>query len=190
MLVGIAYGVAASSIPAPHDVRTFWLGNLCVPWVAIPFGVGGVQRSLRHAAIAGALATVCCVLAFYRSGLTTDAFRLGLAVGTPAWRVALVSVGHLLATARVWLVAGVLCGVGAGAAGWWWRRSGDRRWLLLLAGVMLVEPICWRLYEGFLPSPAVVWWVEAAVAMTMTVLVLHRVGRPGARDGRHSPPPA
>jgi hypothetical protein len=77
--------------------------------------------------------------------------RLGLSLGTPAWRVAMVSAVRLVVVARVWLAAGLLTGAAAGAAGWRWRDSGDRRWLLLPVGVTLAEPFCWWLYEDFVP---------------------------------------
>lgn len=186
VLVGIAYGVAASSIPAPHDVRTFWLGNLCAPWVVIPFVMGRFQMSLRQAMLAGTTAVVSCVLAFYRGSLTVDPFVLGLARGTPTWQVAVISAARLVVFSRVWLLAGLLVGVAGGAAGWRWRESGDRRWLLLIPGVMLAEPFCWWLYEGFLPTPAVVWWVEAGAAMVLAALLLgapRQSARPRSQAG-------
>ncbi len=58
---GGVYGFATSSIPSPHAVTVFWMGNLCAPWLVLSFFAGRSQAAWRWAAVAGALADVACV---------------------------------------------------------------------------------------------------------------------------------
>ncbi len=39
-LAGLLLGLFMSSLPAPSDVRTFWVGNFSSPWAVLAFVAG------------------------------------------------------------------------------------------------------------------------------------------------------
>src|SRR4051812_39257920 len=78
--VGLLLGLVMSSIPAPSDVGTFWVGNVSSPWAVLAFGAGWAQRARVWAAAAGVAAEVACVAGFYGQflvGALADSRRLG-----------------------------------------------------------------------------------------------------------------
>ena len=65
-----------------------------------------------------------------------------------------------------WLPAAIGAGVVYGLLGRWWGRSRS-----IVAGVAIalpffVEQVWWRVYDGFLKRPLIVWIVEVAVGIT------------------------
>ena len=80
-LAGVLLGLVMSSLPAPSDSGTFWVGNFSAPWAVLAFGAGWAQRTRVRAATGGVTAEVACVVGFYGQFLVggfVDPGRLGL----------------------------------------------------------------------------------------------------------------
>ena len=71
-LAGALLGLFMSSLPAPSDIGTFWVGNFSAPWAVLAFGAGWAQRSRLWAAIGGVAAEVASVAGFYAQQLVVD----------------------------------------------------------------------------------------------------------------------
>ena len=138
-----AYGLAASYIPSPTDVETFWIGNTVAPWLMLAFWAGFTQRSLVRGAVAGALADVCAVVGFYGRSFVDGAAPLFM---------------------FKWMLVAVCVGMVIGALGSHCRKTGTAWPLVALAAAVAGEPAWRTVVEGFvLPTPAV-WVVHLAVA--------------------------
>jgi hypothetical protein len=77
---------------------------------------------------------------------------------------------------HVWVVPAIGGGAVYGLLGRWWGQS---RSLVADAAIALpffLEPVAWRIYDGFLKGPLVVWLIEIAVgaALLGSVLVARR----------------
>jgi hypothetical protein len=171
-LVGALLGVVMSSFPYPSDIGTFWVGNFSAPWAVLAFGAGWAERSRLSAVLAGVAAEVACVAGFYAQSLVVefeDPRRLlggdpypGLLSFTDAavTRWLSYSIGP-------WLVLAIGAGIAYGFLGRWWGESRS-----IVAGVAIalpffVEPLAWRVYDGFLQGPLVVWVVEIGAGIAL-----------------------
>jgi hypothetical protein len=169
-LAGLLLGRLMSSLPAPSDVGTFWVGNFSAPWAVLAFGVGWAQRSRPWAASAGVAAEVACVAGFYGPflvGDVVDPSRLGFFDSTDALAVVGTAVWQWLWFIAPWVVVAIGSGVVYGLLGRWWGGSRS-----LVAGVaialpFIVEPAAWRVYAGFGQGPLVLWLVEVAVGIAI-----------------------
>lgn len=184
VLAGGLYGFATSSIPSPHGVSAFWIGNLCAPWLVLAFLAGRTQRSWRWAVAAGALIDIACVVGFYLNALTLDPLELGLPASTSMLTIATTSFGRWLNYIAYWLLAAVLGGAIYGALGFWWRRSRLLVAGLALAAPFLVEPVLWPLRNGYYQGPWPLWAVEVVVGL----LIVGGIMRERRRGSRISAP--
>jgi hypothetical protein len=189
-LAGALLGWFMSSLPTTSDPGTFWVGNLVAPWAVLAFGAGWAQRSRPWAALGGVAAEVAIVAGFYASVLAGPVVDPWAHFGPPPYPGLLTLIetglsGWLWCIAH-WAVPAIGAGVVYGLLGRWWGRSRS-----IVAGVAIalpffVEPIWWRVYDGFLKGPLVVWFVEIAVGFMLLGWVL--VARRPLRRG--SAPPA
>jgi hypothetical protein len=173
-LAGALLGLVMSSLPAPSDIGTFWVGNFSAPWAVLAFGAGWAQRSRLWAAIGGVAAEVAIVVGFYGQflvGPIVDPRRLGLPPPTGLTLIE-TAVANWLSFAGPWLVLAIGAGVVYGVLGRWWGQSRS-----IVAGVAIalpffVEPFAWRVYDGFLKGPLAVWAIEMAAGIALVGWVL------------------
>lgn len=105
-LVGLA---ARASDYGPRAAA--WVGALGAPWLLAAFANGALARRRRHAMIAGAVAIVVGVVAYYLS----------------MWRLEQRTVeGYATAMIVGWSLAGVVIGAPFGLAGWHARFGSER----------------------------------------------------------------
>ena len=84
--------------------------------------------------------------------------------------------------------AGVGAGIVYGYLGAWWGRSRSVIPAALLALPFFVEPLAWRVYNGYLKGPAITWLCEALVGaglLAVMILVSRRLPLRGAEQ--HAP---
>jgi hypothetical protein len=176
-LAGALLGLFMSSLPAPSDVGTFWVGNFSAPWAILAFGAGWAQRSRLWAAIGGVAAEVAIVVGFYGQFLVGDFADPRKLLGPAPYPGLLPFIETALSQwlwgpIAPWLVPAIGAGVLYGLLGRWWGQTRP-----IVAGVAIalpffVEPVAWRVYDGFGKGPLVVWLVEIAVGITVLGWVL------------------
>jgi hypothetical protein len=175
-LAGALFGVFMESLPGTSDTGTFWVGNFAAPWAVFAFGAGWAQRSRLWAAIGGMATEVAIVAGFYAYVLVgpfvNPSMRLYPAPDPGLPFIETVLSQWLWGPIAAWLVPAIVAGVVYGLLGRWWGRSRS-----IVAGVAIalpffVEPVWWRVYDGFLKGPLVVWFVEIAVGIALLGWVL------------------
>jgi hypothetical protein len=183
-LAGLLLGVLMSSLPAPSDVGTFWVGNFSSPWAVLAFLAGWGQKSRIRAAVAGVAAEVACVVGFYGQflvGAVVDPRRLGFVDSTDALTLIRTAVSQWLWFIAPWVVVAIGAGVVYGLLGRWWGKSRSIVAGVALALPFIVEPAAWRVYVGFGQGPLVLWLVEVAVGIAILGWVIG--GRWPSKDG-------
>jgi hypothetical protein len=186
-LAGSLLGLFMASLPAPSDTGTFWVGNFSAPWAALAFAAGWAQRSPLRAAISAVAAEVAIVVGFYGRGLIADLADPRRLLGPAPYPGPLAFAGTVVATwltfAGPWLLLAIGAGVVYGLLGRWWGESRSMVAGGAIALPLLVEPVAWRIYDGFLKGPFVVWFVEIGVGITLLGWVLiERRWLPGVRS--------
>jgi hypothetical protein len=171
-LAGALLGLFMSSLPAPSDIGTFWVGNFSAPWAVLAFGAGWAQRSRLWAAIGGVAAEVACVAGFYAQGLTVDPTRFDLPRSTGLLTLIETGLSHWLWFIAPWVAVAIGAGVLYGLLGRWWGQSRSIVAGVAIALPFIVEPVAWRVYDGFAKGPLVVWLVEIVVGITLLGWVL------------------
>jgi hypothetical protein len=162
-LVGLLLGWLMSSLPAPSDVGTFWVGNFSAPWAVLAFGAGWVQRSRLGAAVVGVASEVTCVAGFYGKLLFVDPDHLGLPHSTAPLTLIGTGVSQWLWFIAPWVAVAIGAGVVYGLLGRWWGESRSIVAGVAIAVPFIVEPVAWWVYVGFGQGPLALWLVEAAV---------------------------
>jgi hypothetical protein len=151
-LAGMSLGLLMSSLPAPADVGTFWVGNFSSPWAVLAFLAGWSQRSRIWALAAGVAAEVACVAGFYGQflvGEIVDPRRLGFVTSTAPLTVLGTAVSQWLWFITPWVAVAVGAGVAYGLLGRWWGESRSIVAGIAIALPFMVEPAAWRVYDGF-----------------------------------------
>jgi Family of unknown function (DUF6518) len=174
-LAGLLLGWLMSSLPAPSDVRTFWVGNFSSPWAVLAFGAGWAQRSRLWAAVSGIAAEVACVAGFYGHFLVGDVIdprRLGFVGSTEAPTLIGTALSQWLWFIAPWVAVGIGAGVVYGLLGRWWGESRSIVAGVAIALPFIVEPVAWRVYVGFSQGPLVLWLAEVAVGITILARVI------------------
>ena len=171
-LAGMLLGLFMTSLPAPSDVGTFWVGNFSSPWALLAFLAGWSQRSRIWAATAGVSAEVACVAGFYVKFLFVDPDHLGLPHSTAPLNLIGVGVSHWLWFVAPWVAVAIGAGVVYGLLGRWWGESRAIAAGVAIALPFMVEPAAWRVYVGFSQGPLVLWLAEAAVGIAILGWVL------------------
>jgi hypothetical protein len=118
-LAGVLLGSFMTSLPAPSDVGTFWVGNFSAPWALLAFGAGWAQRSRLWAAIDGVSAEVACVAGFYAKFLVFDPDRLGLPRSTNLLTLVETGLSQWLWFIAPWVVVAIVAGVIYSLLGRW-----------------------------------------------------------------------
>ena len=121
-LAGLLLGRLMSSLPAPSDVGTFWVGNFSSPWAVLAFLAGWSQRSRIWASAAGVAAEVACVAGFYAKLLFVDPDRLGLPRSTAPLTLIGTGVSQWLWFIAPWVAVAIGAGVAYGLLGRWVGR--------------------------------------------------------------------
>jgi hypothetical protein len=173
-VVGGLFGFGMSSIPSPHAVSMFWVGNFCAPWLVLSFFAGRAQGSPSRATLAGVLTDTACVVGFYARALTFDPMRLGLPPVTPFFTIANTSLRSWLAFVAPWIAAAVAGGATYGLLGNWWKRRRSIAAGLAVALPFLAEPVLWPLKNGYYKGPWFIWAAEVVVGLSIAFGVVHR----------------
>lgn len=142
--------------------------------------------------LAGVLAEVACVVGFYDlpgfltgfcKGMPLE-YCLGAPQGTSPISLEMTLFQMWLrGSPAQWLVAGVGAGIVYGYLGAWWGRSRSVIPAALLALPFFVEPLAWRVNNGYLKGPAITWLCEALVGaglLAVMILVSRRLPLRGA----------
>jgi hypothetical protein len=170
-LAGALLGLFMSSLPAPSDVGTFWVGNFSAPWAVLAFGAGWAQRSRLWAVLGGVAAEVACVAGFYAQSLVVEFADPRRLLGGDPYPGLLpfteTAVARWLSFAGPWMILAIGAGVVYGLLGRWWGQSRSIVAGVAIALPFMVEPVAWRVYDGFFRGPFVVWLVEIAVGTTL-----------------------
>ena len=169
-LAGALLGLLMSSLPAPSDVGTFWVGNFSAPWAVLAFGAGWAQQSRLWAAVSGVAAEVGCVVGFYGQflvGPVEDPRRLGFFSSTDALTLIGTAVSQWLWFIAPWVAVAIGAGVVYGLLGRWWGESRSIVAGVAIALPFIVEPVAWRAYDGFGRGPLVFWLVEVGVGIAI-----------------------
>jgi hypothetical protein len=177
VLAGALLGVFMSSFPYPSDTGTFYVGNFSAPWAVLAFGVGWAQRSKLSAVLDGVAAEVAILVGFYAQSLAVwfeDPRRL---LGGDTYPGLLqfteTAVARWLSYfVGPWLVVAIGAGVIYGLLGRWWGQSRSIAAGVAIALPFFVEPVAWRVYDGILSGPLVVWAVEIAAGIAVLGWVL------------------
>jgi len=185
VLAGGLFGFAMSSIPAPGDVSTFWIGNFSSPWAVLAFAAGWSQASRRWGVLTAIAAEIACVTGFYLGLLHLDPRRLGLSADTAPIVSVAVGLGRWLLFVAPWIFAGIGAGVVYGYLGGWWGRSRSLVAGSLLAVPFLVEPLVWPVYVGHAQGPAWLWFAE--IAAGLVILATAAVASRRAQSSRGQP---
>ena len=162
----LAFGVGMSVLKGNGSGIRDAIGNLSAPWLLLAFiaGAWAGGRRIGRAAVLGALSTLLALGGFY----VANAFVLRL--GPHPWYVDL----RLAFGDGYYFKFGLFSGPVFGALGGLWRR---RRWTalgVLVAALLVLEPLAWLAVRGDPASYAVdpgVWAGEAAVGIGACVLV-------------------
>jgi hypothetical protein len=126
VLAGIAFGAAMrlsrhAATPIPK------LGSLGVPWLAVAFAVGVIERPRRRAAAVGAATLIVAVCVYYLS----------------EWLIeGRASLGYALLMGVLWSLGAGLAGAAFGALGAAWReRVGSAPAVAILSGAFVGEAL-------------------------------------------------
>ena len=187
--VGYAWGAFSNGLPAPSDPASFWVANLCAPYVILPFLAGSWGFRAPGAAIAGAVVAGAAIAGFYgflTVGDVTNS-QLDLAVSVTARNVVIDAYRRWFGTFLLgtpggipWLTIGIVVGSCSGVLGSVWRRRGATWAAIGVVGLLVVEPALYLLLASAVPvGPAyglsganlAIWGAEALVGAAAIVLV-------------------
>lgn len=162
------FGVVMSIIKGNDaDIRDA-IGNLCAPWMLLPFlsSVFAKKYRIIQAAIVGFLASTCALIGFYFA----NSFVLDL--GPHPW---LVKVGLTLRSGFFYYKLSLLSGPVFGALGGWYIRRKACTPALLMALLFVLEPFVGLVYDysGFRSYP-IVAVVEATIGVIACIVVVIR----------------
>ena len=187
--IGYAWGALTNGLPAPSDPELFWVGNLCAPYVILPFLAGAWGFRPPVAALAGAVVTGAAIAGFYGFLTVGDVtnVQLDLPVTVTARSVVLDAYGRWFGTfvfgtpgGIPWLTIGIVAGACSGVLGSVWRRRGATWAAIGVLGLLVVEPALYLLLASAVPvGPAyglsganlAIWGAEALVGVAAIVLV-------------------
>ena len=194
--VGYAWGALTNGLPAPSDPATFWVGNVCAPYVILPFLAGAWRFRPAVAALAGALIAGAAIAGFYgflTVGDVTNS-QLDLPVTVTARDVVLDAYGRWFGTFLFgtpggipWLSIGVAVGAVAGILGCVWRVRAATWAAIGVMALLLIEPAIYLLLATVVPvgpdyaltgTNLAIWGAEAALGVVAIGLVART--RPGA----------
>ena len=179
-LAGALLGVVMQALPTTADPGTFWVGNFSAPWAVLAFGAGWTQRSRGWAATGGVVAEVAILAGFYAFILVGPVVDPWAHFGPPPYPGPLTLLGTGLAAwlwaIHAWIVQAIGGGALYGLLGRWWGQSRSIIAGAAIALPFLIEPLAWRVYDGLLKGPLVVWLIEIAVGIALlgSVLVARR----------------
>lgn len=126
-----------------------------VPWLAIAFLAGLLQRSWRWAVVAGTVSEIACLIAFY-------ARQFGSGLSVTGW------LDYIFRGAPPWGLIALPVGVVYGLLGNRYTRTRSAAAGACLSLALVAEPWAWPLYEGFRRGPLIVWIIETAIGVLAT----------------------
>lgn len=172
----LAFGVGMSVLKGNGSGVRDAIGNLSAPWLILPFIAGawaGGGRVGRAAAV-GVAASFAALAGFY----FTNSFVLAL--GPHPWLVDL----RLAFGGGYFFKLGAISGPVFGALGGLWQRRGLTALGVMVAALLIFEPVAWLLKEhaehSLYTSDAAVWACEVAAGVAAATLAA-TVARPGRR---------
>ncbi len=179
--VAIVFGVVMSVLKGNGSGARDDIGNISAPWLALPFLAAAVvaPRRMGTGAVVGLLALLAALAGFY----VANSFVLDL--GPHRWwdDVRLAVDGG-----RLYFALAILGGPTFGALGAWWRRRRGALVGVLVAALMVFEPLAWFVYgrarnTSFHINPAV---QAGEVVIGFGACILAGVGGPTGSRPRAS----
>jgi hypothetical protein len=196
-IAGYAWGAFSNGLPAPTDPSSFWVGNLCAPYVILPFLAGSWRFRAPAAGVAGAVVTGAAIAGFYgllSVGDVTNS-QLDLAASVTARDVVIEAYRRWLGTFLLgtpggipWLTIGIGVGIAAGLLGFAWRTRGATWAAIAVMALLLVEPALYALLATVVPAgpdyalngPNMAIWVAEAVIGLVAIALVARSRRRAA----------
>jgi hypothetical protein len=188
-IAGDAWGAFTNGLPAPSDPATFWVANVCAPYVILPFLAGSWGFRAPGAALAGAVVTGAAIAGFYgflTVGDVTNS-QLDLAVNVTARDVVIEAYRRWLGTFLLgvpggipWLTIGIVVGAVAGGLGYVWRVRAATWAAVVVMALLAVEPVLYLLLAAVVPvgpdyalsgPNLAIWGAEAVVGLIAIALV-------------------
>jgi hypothetical protein len=167
-VVAFAFGLTLSVEKGNGGGVRDAVGNISAPWLLLPFVVGVVLGRGRTAvgAVVGLLATFVALAGFYLA----NSFVLDLGPHTRLDDVRLAVEGG-----KQYFVLALLSGPTFGALGAWWQRHRSTTLAVLVASLLVFEPLAWAAYErsahSTLSDHPLVWAGEVIVGLLACVAV-------------------
>jgi hypothetical protein len=167
------FGVAMSVLKGDGAGARDAIGNLSAPWLLLPFiaGAAAGDRRVGRAAVVGVLVSLVALGGFYLA----NTFVLGL--GRHSW---LTDVRLTFAGGHYFELA-LLSGPVFGALGGLWQQRGLTALGVLVAALLVIEPLGGLVYERadhlIYTSNASVWAIEVVVGIGACALAA-TVARP------------
>jgi Family of unknown function (DUF6518) len=162
------FGVVMSIIKGNEDDIRGAIGNMCAPWMLLPFlsSVFAKKYRIIQAAIVGFLASICALIGFYFA----NSYVLDL--GPHPW---LVKVRLTLWSGLFYYKLSLLSGPVFGALGAWYIRRKTCTPALLMALLFVLEPFVWLVYDfgGFRSYP-ILAVVEATIGVIACIVLVIR----------------
>lgn len=176
VVVAIVFGVAMSVLKGNDAGTRDTIGNVSAPWLLLPFvaaAVAGGRRIVRGALV-GTATLMAALVGFY----VTNTFVLDL--GGHPW---LVDLRLTLAGGELYFALAVVGGPTFGALGSAWQRRRSTVLGVVVAALLVFEPVGWLLYGraahvNYLTEPAV--WVGEAIIGVGACIVAGTVARPSS----------
>jgi uncharacterized membrane protein len=140
VVAALAFGVGVSIVKGNGGGVRDAIGNTSAPWLLLPFiaVLYSRTRSISRGVVTGLVASMTALCGFY----VANAFVLNL--GPHSW---LDDVNLTVRAGRLFFVLAVISGPLFGVIGAWWNRT-HARWLaVLVAALLVVEPLASWLYE-------------------------------------------
>jgi Family of unknown function (DUF6518) len=178
-VAALAFGVSVSIVKGNGGGVRDAIGNTSAPWLLLPFVAVLYSRitSIRRGVVTGVLASMTALCGFY----VANAFVLDL--GPHSW---LDDISLTVKAGRLFFALAVVSGPSFGALGARWNRTRSRWLAVLIAGLLVVEPLASWLY-GLMgrvayANVAVVWAGEITVGLCACAATAVRLGQ----DSRNS----
>jgi hypothetical protein len=174
----LAFGIGVSIVKGNGGGVRDAIGNTSAPWLLLPFVavIYARTRTTLQGILTGVLASMTALCGFY----VANAFVLDL--GPHSW---LDDISLTANAGRLFFALAVISGPLFGALGAWWNRMRSRWLAVLVAALLVVEPLASWLYELIgrvaYSDLIAVWAGEIAVglcACVATAVLLRRPPRP------------
>jgi hypothetical protein len=166
--VSLLFGAIMSIIKGNEDGIRNAFGNICAPWMLLPFLSNVYLKTYRiiQATLIGVVTSICALIGFY----FTNSFVLDL--GRDSW---LAGVGLTLSSGLFYYKLGLFSGLFFGALGGLHGRYKTSIPAQLMAIIFVLEPFTWRFigWENLNRYP-IISVVETGIGIiAWIILVVH-----------------